>query len=103
MQQHASAEDIQRVVCQYFGIPEDLLRGKGRKKEIAFARQIAMFLSKEMTLYSLKSIGLHFGGRDHTTVIHAIRTIGQQLKDNTNKKISDLVEVLKRKIEVASL
>jgi chromosomal replication initiator protein len=96
-------EDIQRVVCQYFGIPEDLLRGKGRKKEIAFARQIAMFLSKEMTLYSLKSIGLHFGGRDHTTVIHAIRTINQHLKDSTNKKISDIIEVLKRKIEVASL
>jgi len=96
-------EDIQRVVCQYFGIPEDLLRGKGRKKEIAFARQIAMFLSKEMTLYSLKSIGLHFGGRDHTTVIHAIRTIDHHLKDSTNKKISDMLEVLKRKIEVASL
>jgi chromosomal replication initiator protein len=96
-------EDIQRVVCQYFGIPEDLLRGKGRKKEIAFARQIAMFLSKKMTLYSLKSIGLHFGGRDHTTVIHAIRTIEHLLKNSADKKISEMVEVLKRKIEVASL
>jgi chromosomal replication initiator protein len=96
-------EDIQRVVCQYFEIPEDLLRGKGRKKEIAFARQIAMFLSKKMTLYSLKSIGLHFGGRDHTTVIHAIRTIEHLLKNSVDKKISEMVEVLKRTIEVASM
>jgi chromosomal replication initiator protein len=96
-------EDIQRVVCQYFDIPEDLLRGKGRKKEIAFARQIAMFLSKELTLYSLKSIGLHFGGRDHTTVIHAVRTIKQLMKGKSGHKITDIIEVLKRKIEVASL
>ena len=97
-----SIEDIQRVVCQYFDIPDDLLRGKSRKKEIAFARQVAMALSKEMTRYSLKSIGLHFGGRDHTTVIHAIRTIDEMQKDKTGK-IVEIVEALRRKIEVASL
>lgn len=96
-------EDIQRVVCQYFDIPEDLLRGKGRKKEVAFARQIAMFLSKELTLYSLKSIGLHFGGRDHTTVIHAIRTVNELINGKTNKKIIDIIDILKKKIEVAAL
>jgi len=99
-----SIEEIQRVVCRYFDIPDDLLRGKSRKKELAFARQIAMYLSREITHYSLKSIGLHFGGRDHTTVIHAIRTIGNLMKDNQkNGKIVDIVETLKKKIEMDSL
>ena len=99
-----SIEEIQRVVCQYYKIPDDLLRGKSRKKEIAFARQLAMYLSKQMTRYSLKSIGLHFGGRDHTTVIHAIRTIDSQLKNTQNDmNLPETVDVLKKKIEVASL
>ncbi len=99
-----SIEEIQSEVCNYFNIPDDLLRGKSRKKEIAFARQIAMYLSKEMTRYSLKSIGLHFGGRDHTTVIHAIRTIDHLLKENTkNDKTTEIMESLKKKIEMASL
>jgi chromosomal replication initiator protein len=99
-----SIEEIQRVVCEYYQIPDDLLRGKTRKKEIALARQIAMYLSKEMTHYSLKSIGLHFGGRDHTTVIHAIRTIEELLKSgHQNSKFSETIDALKKKIEVASL
>lgn len=102
--QDISIEEIQRVVCEYFDIPDDLLRGKSRKKEIALARQIAMFLCKEMTHYSLKSIGLHFGGRDHTTVIHANRTIDNLMKDKeTGSKMTETVENLKKKIEMASL
>ena len=97
-------EEIQRGVCEYFNIPDDLLRGKGRKKEVALARQIAMFLSKQMTHYSLKSIGLHFGGRDHTTVIHAIRTIDTLLKnDPENRHIAESIDLLKKKIELAAL
>jgi chromosomal replication initiator protein len=99
-----SIEEIQRVVCEYFQIPDDLLRGKSRKQEIAFARQIAMYLAKEMTRYSLKSIGLHFGGRDHTTVIHAIQTVHQELKEVSERNpLSDTIEMLRKKIEVASL
>ena len=96
-------EDIQRVVCEYFNIPDDLLRGKSRKKEIAFSRQVAMYLSKEMTHYSLKSIGLHFGGRDHTTVIHAIRTINELVNKKRDIRVQDIIESIKKKIEVASL
>jgi len=97
-------EEIQRVVCQHYNIPEDILRGKSRKKEIAFARQMAMYLSKEITRYSLKSIGLHFGGRDHTTVIHAIRTIDELYKDKKrHKHVADSVDTLKKKIEVSAL
>ena len=99
-----SIEEIQRVVCQYYDIPDDLLRGKSRKKEIAFARQFAMYLSKQMTHYSLKSIGLHFGGRDHTTVIHAIRTMEKILKSNNqNGNLSETVDILRKKIEMATL
>ena len=97
-----SIEEIQRMVCTYFEIPDDLLRGKSRKMEIAHARQIAMYLCKEMTRYSLKSIGLHFGGRDHTTVIHAIRTISEEMK-SPDGKMAETIEVLKKKIEVATL
>ncbi|MBN2104401.1 chromosomal replication initiator protein DnaA [bacterium] len=99
-----SIEEIQRVVCEYYEIPDDLLRGKSRKKEIALARQIAMYLSKEMTHYSLKSIGLHFGGRDHTTVIHAIRTIDDLLSNKEkDHKFPETIDTLRKKIEVASL
>ncbi|HDQ43955.1 MAG TPA: chromosomal replication initiator protein DnaA [bacterium] len=98
-----SIEEIQRAVCRYFEIPDDLLRGKSRKKEIAFARQLGMFLCKEMTHYSLKSIGLHFGGRDHTTVIHAVRTIGDITRDPDQTRVRDMVEILRKKIAVAAL
>ncbi|MFO7889414.1 MAG: chromosomal replication initiator protein DnaA [bacterium] len=99
-----SIEDIQRSVCRFYNIPDDLLRGKSRKKEIAFARQVAMYLSKELTNCSLKSIGLHFGGRDHTTVIHAIRTIKERLKNKeTDGKLCETIDNLKRNIETASL
>jgi len=97
-------EDIQRNVCRFYDIPDDLLRGKSRKKEIAFARQVAMYLSKELTNASLKSIGLHFGGRDHTTVIHAIRTIQEKLKQkNETGNLCETMDNLKRNIETACL
>lgn len=95
-------EQIQRVVCEYYAIPDDLLRGKSRKQEIVYARQIAMFFCKQMTRFSLKSIGLHFGGRDHTTVIHAVRTIENDLKKGDQKTI-DEIDTIRKKIEVASL
>lgn len=82
-QRHLTVEDIQKVVCEYFAIPDDLLRAKTRKKEIALARQIAMFIAKRATKHSLKTIGLHFGGRDHTTVIHALVTVEQLLKSDS--------------------
>ena len=72
-------EEIQRTVCAYFDIPDDLLRAKTRKQEIVNARQIAMYLAKELTNSSLKTIGLHFGGRDHSTVIHAYQSVEDQM------------------------
>ncbi len=73
-------EQIQKAVCEQLDLPQSLLTGKTRKQEIVFARQIAMYLIRELTSTSLKTIGNHFGGRDHTTVMHALSTI-ESLKD----------------------
>ncbi|HEX5316746.1 MAG TPA: chromosomal replication initiator protein DnaA, partial [Candidatus Kapabacteria bacterium] len=75
-----SIEAIQKTVARKLGIEEELLRHKTRKQEVVLARQMAMYLCKEMTNHSLKSIGFHFGGRDHSTVIHAIQTIQEDMK-----------------------
>jgi len=72
-------ETIEKAVCSYFSITPNDLKGKSKKKEIAFGRQIAMYLSKSLTDSSLKTIGLHFGGRDHSTVIHDVTTITKKV------------------------
>ena len=96
-----SIEYIQQIVAEYFDFPDDMMRAKTRKKEIAQARQIAMYLSKKMTDSSLKTIGLHFGGRDHSTVIHAITTVEQMI--NSDTKMRDHIDSIKNKIEIAQL
>jgi chromosomal replication initiator protein len=93
-------ETITRVVCEHLGVAENKIRDKTRKKEIVLARQIAMYMSKNLTLSSLKTIGLHFGGRDHSTVIHACNAIeGYIAADDTFVKI---IEELKNKVELSS-
>ncbi len=94
---HITIEDIQRLVSQQFSIPEDLLRGKTRKQEVVTPRQIAMYLSKELTNSSLNTIGLHFGGRDHSTVIHAYQTVEDNMKNDSKHR--QLVLSLKSKLE----
>jgi chromosomal replication initiator protein len=98
---YLSIENIQELTAKYFSLPSDLLRSKTRKKEIARARQIAMYLCAQHTEHSLKSIGLLFGGRDHTTVIHARQFVDHALKTDLN--IKSAVEALQKKIELASL
>lgn len=95
-----SIEEIQRLVCNYFNIPDDLIRAKTRKQEVVNARQIAMYLVKELTNSSLKTIGLHFGGRDHSTVIHSCQTVEEQMK--INQRFRDTVYQIRRKIELSS-
>ncbi|MDZ7689650.1 MAG: helix-turn-helix domain-containing protein [Balneolaceae bacterium] len=96
-----SIEAIQNYVCEYFGIDTNKVREKTRKQEIVEARQIAMYLAKQFTDSSLKTIGLHFGGRDHSTVIHAIQTVEERMQ--TSPKHKRIVEELHQKVEVASL
>jgi len=75
-----SIDAIIEHVAQFYAIPINNLREKNRRKEVAHARQVAMYIAKCITNHSLKSIGLNFGGRDHSTVIHAITQIEQQKK-----------------------
>ncbi len=96
-----SIESIQEYVCEYFGIDTNKVREKTRKQEIVEARQIAMYLAKKFTDSSLKTIGLHFGGRDHSTVIHAISTVEQRMQ--TSGKQKRMVNELYQKVEVATL
>ncbi len=92
-----SIETIQKVVSQYFDLPVDLLRAKTRKQEVANARMISMYLSKKITNNSLKTIGLLHGGKDHSTVIHAIKTIESKISEDN--KLKEITEFLQRKIE----
>ncbi len=92
---------IQKTVSEFFKIPIDQLKDKTRKKEIVMARQMAMYFSKEYTSLSLKSIGYHFGGRDHSTVIHAIQTVNDMIDTDTNFKKS--VDELRKKLKMKGI
>lgn len=93
-------DEIQRIACEYFDIPEDLIRGKTRKREVVQARQVAMYFSKQLTQHSLKTIGLHFGGRDHSTVIHANQSVEDHI--DTNPKFADMIEEIRQRLELRS-
>jgi chromosomal replication initiator protein len=67
--------DIQRIVSRHFNVTEESLRGKRRTDTIAFPRQIGMYIARTLTDLSLAEIGAKFGGRDHTTVLHACQKI----------------------------
>lgn len=86
-------EDITSVVANYFVVEVDKIIEQGRgTKEVAQARQLAMFLMKELTSASLKTIGQRFGGRDHSTVVHAIKTIEKAMeRDDSFKKSVDAI------------
>ena len=93
-------EEIQRIVCEYFDITGDLVRAKTRKREVVQARQVAMYFAKQLTQHSLKTIGLHFGGRDHSTVIHANQSVENQIE--TNSKFREMIEEIRHKIDLRS-
>ena len=92
---------IEKSVCSYFSITPNDLKGKSKKKEIAIGRQIAMYLSKLLTDSSLKTIGLHFGGRDHSTVIHAVNTVTKKIATSGEER--DKIEEIKKRIEILSM
>ncbi len=83
---------IQKKVSEYFDIKLSDMRAKKRSKAIAYPRQIAMYLTRQLTDYSLPEIGDQFGGRDHTTVIHACDKIAEDLK--TKDGFSSLIDRL---------
>lgn len=91
-----SIVDIQNKVASYFHISINDLKGKKRMKSIVMPRQIAMYLAREMTSNSLPKIGKEFGGKDHTTVIHACDKIAEIIKLDADlrKEISDIKSAL---------
>lgn len=93
-----SIDYIQKVVCDYFDLPLELLKSKTRKREVVQARQLAMFFSKNMTKSSLSNIGIHTGGKDHATVLHACRTVNNLIE--TDKKFKTYVTEIEKKINL---
>ncbi len=89
---------IQRIVAEYFQITVDDIRGKKRSSNIAFPRQIAMYLCRNMTDESFPKIGIEFGGKDHSTVMHSVDKIEVEMKNN--KDLAKIIEKLKSDIGV---
>lgn len=96
-----AVESIQRVVSDYFNISHIDIRGKKRTKAIAFPRQIAMYISRQMTDLSTTEIGYEFGGRDHSTVMHACQRVESRIQsdstlDNTMQRLIRQVKEYKK-------
>ena len=89
-------ELIQKLICSYYHITNEDIMSKKRTKEIAFPRQVAMYLCREMTDSSLPQIGEYFGGRDHTTVLHAYKTIEEAQKND--RKLHASIQELKQRL-----
>lgn len=89
-------EDIQRVVAKHYNVSRQELVSSRRTRVVVMPRQIAMYLSKTLTPRSFPEIGRRFGGRDHTTVLHAVRKIEDLIASDT--KLSHEIELLKRLI-----
>ncbi|MBV6715969.1 chromosomal replication initiator protein DnaA [Paenibacillus chitinolyticus] len=90
-------QDIQQKVGEFYGLKMEDFKARKRTKAVAFPRQVAMYLSREMTDFSLPKIGEAFGGRDHTTVIHAHEKISEALK--TDQELFKIIHSLTEKIK----
>ncbi|MGB2661136.1 MAG: chromosomal replication initiator protein DnaA [Candidatus Omnitrophota bacterium] len=90
-------EQIQKVVADYFGMKVSEMKAKKRTRAVAYPRQLAMYLSRELTDHSLPDIGSLFGGRDHTTVLHACEKIGRELGEEGG--VRSLVDKLTKQIK----
>lgn len=90
---------IQKLVAEHFNLPVEKLQGKTRKRSIVIARQLSMYLAKNLTDRSLKAIGDTFGGRDHSTVIYSCKTV-QDLME-TDAIFKDTVSELEKKLRMS--
>ena len=89
---------IQKIVSEYFQISVEDIRSKKRSSNISFPRQIAMYLCRAMTSESFPKIGIEFGGKDHSTVMHSVEKIENEIK--VNKDLANIIEKLKKDIGV---
>jgi chromosomal replication initiator protein len=94
-----SIDYIQKIVCDFFELPLEVLKSKTRKREVVQARQLAMYFSKQFTKSSLSNIGMHCGGKDHATVLHACRTVNNLI--DTDKKFKAQVVDLQKRINLS--
>jgi len=92
-----SIENIQKTVADYYKIRVSDMHSKKRSRAVARPRQVAMALAKELTQMSLPEIGSNFGGRDHTTVLHACRQIAslRETHSDLNHDVNFLLQVLR--------
>lgn len=93
-----SIDYIQKVVCNYFNVPVEMLQSNTRKREIVQARQIAMFFSKSLTKSSLASIGSQIGDKDHATVLHACKTVNNLLE--TDKRFRSQIDEIEKRLKI---
>ncbi|MGH3825958.1 MAG: helix-turn-helix domain-containing protein [Pseudonocardiaceae bacterium] len=97
------ASTVMVVASEYFGVTIEELRGARGVNAVAHARQVAMYLCRELTELSLPQIGRAFD-RDHTTVMHAVRKVhGQMNQERTAEQVGDLTELVKRRAAVDAL
>jgi len=94
-----SIERIQDLVCERFGVTMEELTGDRRSQNIVYPRQVAMYLSRELTDSSLPKIGKEFGGRDHTTVIHATSKIARLIRED--RSVYNIVQELTARVRQA--
>jgi chromosomal replication initiator protein len=94
---NVTIDNILRVVADYFKLSYNDLKGKKRTKNIALPRQIAMYIARDITEYSTTELGFEFGGRDHTTVMHACQKIEERLKLDPN--LESTIQALVRSIK----
>jgi chromosomal replication initiator protein len=92
-------EDIQRVVARQYNVSRSDLLSSRRTANVVRPRQVAMYLAKTLTLRSLPEIGRRFGGRDHTTVLHAVRKIEGLVTGGNDMALAEEIEILKRQLQ----
>jgi chromosomal replication initiator protein len=100
-QHPVTIEMVQNEVARQFGLHVNDLRGNRRTQDVAYARHIAMYLSRDLTESSLPQIGAKFGGRHHATVIHAVDKVERQLTDGHDPQLQDLVALISARLKSA--
>lgn len=97
LQNNITIDIIQRIVADYFNLSPNELKGKKRTRQIAFPRQLAMYIARQITEASMTDIGLEFGGRDHTTVMHSCQRIESRIRQDPTTE--DVIQTIIRQIK----
>ncbi len=90
--------EIQQAVANHFGTPLIDMRSDRRSARLARPRQLAMYLARQLTPHSLPSIGRHFGNRDHTTVMHAVRVV--EIRRSADIALGDAIDEIRARLRL---